>query len=63
MDKESELDFNNVMKETIESLEKAQETDSIPFSVFKPTGLARFDLLEKLSNNKKLTKEEKEKQI
>ncbi len=56
--KESELDFNNVMKETIESLEKAQETDSIPFSVFKPTGLARFDLLEKLSNNKKLTKEE-----
>ena len=56
--KESELDFNNVMQETIESLEKAQKTDSIPFSVFKPTGLARFDLLEKLSNNKKLTKEE-----
>ena len=60
--KETELDFNNVMQETIESLEKAQKTDSIPFSVFKPTGLARFNLLEKLSSNKKLTKqEEKEK--
>jgi len=60
--KESETDFDKVMQETIESIQKAKGTDSIPFSVFKPTGLARFTLLEKISANIKLsTKEEKEK--
>ena len=60
--KESETDFDKVMQETIESIQKAKGTDSIPFSVFKPTGLARFTLLEKISANIKLsTKEKKEK--
>jgi len=57
--KENEEDFNLAMNETIASIQKAKSESSIPFSVFKPTGLARFALLEKISNNTKLTKEEK----
>jgi proline dehydrogenase len=56
--KENEEDFKLAMNETIASIQKAKSESSIPFSVFKPTGLARFDLLEKISNNSKLTKEE-----
>ena len=56
--KENEEDFNLVMNETIASIQKAKSESSIPFSVFKPTGLARFALLEKISNKTKLTKEE-----
>ena len=56
--KESENDFNNVMNETIASIHKAINENNIPFSVFKPTGLARFALLEKISANKKLTLDE-----
>jgi len=60
--KESEVDFDRAMKETIESLQKATTTNNIPFSVFKPTGLARFNLLEKISSKNKLSQqEEKEK--
>ena len=56
--KENEEDFNLAMNETIASIQKAKSESSIPFSVFKPTGLARFALLEKISNKTKLTKEE-----
>ena len=56
--KESENDFNNVMNETIASIHKAINEDNIPFSVFKPTGLARFALLEKISASEKLTLDE-----
>ena len=56
--KENEEDFNLVMNETIASIQKAKSESSIPFSVFKPTGLARIALLEKISNNSNLTKEE-----
>jgi len=56
--KENEEDFNRAMNETITSIKKAKTESSIPFSVFKPTGLARFTLLEKISSTLKLTKEE-----
>ena len=56
--KENEEDFNRGMNETIASIKKAKTESSIPFSVFKPTGLARFALLEKISSKLKLTKEE-----
>lgn len=56
--KENEEDFNLAMNETIASIQKAKSESSIPFSVFKPTGLARFALLEKISSKLKLTKEE-----
>ena len=57
--KEYEVDFNRAMKETISSIKKAKEESSIPFSVFKPTGLTKFSLLEKLSENKDLNENEK----
>lgn len=48
--KESEMDFENTKKETIQTIFKASKNkESIPFSVFKVTGLSPFDLLEKLS--------------
>ncbi len=47
--KESEADFDACMKETIETIHRAKNDDSIPFGVFKVTGLARFALLEKVS--------------
>ena len=56
--KENEEDFNRAMNETIASIKKAKTESSIPFSVFKPTGMARFALLEKISSKLKLTKEE-----
>ena len=56
--KESETDFNRAMNETIASIYKAKETSSIPFSVFKPTGLAPLSLLEKISSNKILSSKE-----
>ena len=52
---ETEADFNRAMEETISSLHKAKRDSSIPFSVFKPTGLARFSLLEKISSNSNLS--------
>ena len=60
--KNNEIDFNRVLNETILSINKAKNQESIPFAVFKPTGLIRFSLLEKLSSKEKLTYEE-EKEI
>ena len=37
------------MKETVETIHKAKQNEHIPFCVFKVTGLARFDLLVKVS--------------
>ena len=56
--KKSEDDFNKAMHETIASLHKAKTTKKIPFSVFKATGLARLNLLEKISSNITLSKKE-----
>jgi len=57
--KENEEDFNRAMDETIASIKKAKTESSIPFSVFKPTGLSRFELLEKISKNLELSEYEK----
>ncbi|MBT3622372.1 MAG: proline dehydrogenase [Flavobacteriales bacterium] len=61
--KESKADFNRALKQTLASIEKAVISDSIPFSVFKPTGLCKFSLLEKINNNTPLSpSDEKEKE-
>ncbi len=58
--KSSEYDFNMVAKEIIRTILKARENENIPFAVFKISGLARLELLEKVSNSKiELDKEEK----
>ena len=56
--KQSETDFDNAMNETIQSIQKAKKEKNIPFAVFKPTGIADFALLEKMSNNIQLSKKE-----
>jgi len=56
--KESEIDFDACCKETIETIHRAKGDKHIPFCVFKVTGLARFDLLEKVSAKQVLSNEE-----
>ncbi len=59
--KSNEDDFNRVTQETIRTILKAKVDDNIPFAVFKTSGLARLELLEKVSNSKvELNEEEKE---
>ncbi len=52
--KESEEDFDHCLNETLETIHKAKNDPNIPFCVFKVTGLARFDLLAKVSSGEKL---------
>lgn len=47
--KESEKDFDNCTEETISTIKEAAHNKNIGFAVFKPTGVARFALLEKVS--------------
>lgn len=58
--KESEGDFDNCKVETLETIKMAQNDKNIPFCVFKVTGLARFELLEKVSAKKTLSDAEKQ---
>ena len=61
--KETKVDFDIALKQTLASIEKAAISDSIPFSVFKPTGLCKFSLLQKINDCTSLTSDdEKEKQ-
>ena len=57
--KESEEDFERCAQATIATIEKAKENKNIPFCVFKITGLARFELLEKVSAGQALNENEK----
>jgi proline dehydrogenase len=56
--KEAEKDLDACATETIATIAKAKADKSIPFCVFKVTGLARMHILEKVSANEELTKEE-----
>lgn len=47
--KESEADFDAAKEEVLRTISAANNNSSIPFCVFKVTGIARFDLLEKLN--------------
>ena len=58
--KASEKDFNRTMKQILASIVFANKNKNIPFAVFKITGLARFELLEKISFDKKLNEEEQQ---
>ncbi len=57
--KETEEQFDFAMQKTLKSLEFCKEKDSIPFVVFKPTGVGRFALYQKLTEKEELTDEEK----
>ncbi len=58
--KESEKDFDACCAETIQTITKAQNDKHIPFCVFKVTGLARFNLLEKISSTTLLSSAEQQ---
>lgn len=47
--KESEADFDHCVTETLDTIKKAKNHQYIPFCVFKVTGLARFELLRKVT--------------
>lgn len=53
--KDSEADFDRTRDETLQTIKTANGNPHIPFSVFKVTGLARFELLEKVNAKEKLT--------
>lgn len=57
--KESEADFEHCVAETIDTIKKAKGNPHIPFCVFKVTGLARFELLRKITEKENLTEAEK----
>lgn len=57
--KESEADFENTKAEIMLTIQEAARSKSIPFSVFKVTGIARFALLEKINASEPLSEPEK----
>lgn len=56
--KDDERDFENTKAETILTIEAAANNSSIPFCVFKVTGIARFELLEKVNAQQSLNEQE-----
>ena len=50
--------FDNVMTETLASIDHAANHANIPFAVFKPTAISEPALLRKASSGEQLTKEE-----
>ena len=50
----TEADFDKTKNEIIRTIERAKEDPSIPFSVFKVSGIAPLGTLEKISGKKKL---------
>jgi len=59
-DKENEESFDATVEKVLNVIQFSEEKKSIPFAVFKPTGLGRFQLYEKISAGKSLTSTEKE---
>ena len=53
--KESEKNFEACTTEIIATIKKSTTNKNIPFSVFKVTGVARFQLLEKIASKANLT--------
>ena len=56
----NEQGFDHTASEIIKTIRRAKGDSRIPFCVFKPTGLASVDLLEKVQSGTQLTKEEKD---
>ncbi|MGE0635069.1 MAG: proline dehydrogenase family protein [Bacteroidia bacterium] len=56
--KESDADFEHVTDELIKIIGFVKGNSNTPFAVFKPTGIARFGLLEKVNSKAKLTPQE-----
>lgn len=57
--KETEEEFNKTMVEIIRAIEFASQNEAVPVVSVKITGLARFDLLDRVSNAANLTQQER----
>ncbi len=58
--KDAEEDFNLTMNENIRAIEFASQQEGAPIISSKITGIARFDLLEKVSHSEELNQAEQE---
>ena len=58
--KEGSDQLDNTLKKILELTDFAETKKAMPFSVFKPTGLGRFELYRKVTEKEALTSEEKE---
>jgi len=58
--KEEEAQFDAATKKKISIVEFAAKNKELPYAVFKPTGIGRFEIWEKVSSKATLTSEEKE---
>lgn len=58
--KEEEAQFDACLKMTLKTIDFAKENKAIPFAVFKPTGLGRIDLYEKVGTKTSLTSNEQD---
>jgi proline dehydrogenase len=58
--KEEEIQFDAALEMTLKTIEFAKERKAIPFAVFKPTGLGRLDLYEKVGEKQSLTLDEQQ---
>ncbi len=56
--KEADNQFDFTMEKTLEILDFVKEKDAMPFAVFKPTGLGRFKLFEKVTAGSHLSESE-----
>ncbi len=52
---QKENDFEFTCREILSTIDKAADNEQIPFSVFKTTGIARMELLEKVSAGKNMS--------
>ena len=58
--KEEEAQFDACLKMTLKTIDFAKENNAIPFAVFKPTGLGKIDLYEKVGEKVTLSTTEQE---
>lgn len=58
--KETEKDFERTCEKTIETIRFGKDNPGLPLAVFKPTGMSRNALMEKVSNGQALTPAEEQ---
>lgn len=57
---QNEKSFDDVLHQVLETIRLASTDKRIPFAVFKPTGIGRLELYEKVSNGSPLSESEKQ---
>lgn len=55
---DTEADFDSTCEEILQTIKRAQKDKLVPFSVFKVTGLGRFELLQKINTKENLNTQE-----